>query len=74
MDDGFDPAVAGNSQQTFIGNCSVVDLDVGELGDGGRLEKAVIIQPGVVQGQEVDLAIPQGGQAAAMAVLPSSSR
>ena len=44
----------------------MVDLDVGELGDGSRLEQTGIIQPGPVKGQKVQLAALQGGQAAAV--------
>ena len=44
----------------------MVDLDVGELGDGGRLEQTGIIQPGAVEGEKVQLAALQGGQAAAV--------
>ena len=42
----LDVTVIGDGQQALVGNGGVVDLDVGELGDGGRLEQAGIIQPG----------------------------
>ena len=58
--------VAGAGQQALIGNGGMVDLDVGELGDGSRLEQTGIIQPGPVKGQKVQLAALQGGQAAAV--------
>ena len=60
----MDVVVAGNGQQTLVSNGSVVDPDMGELGDGSRLEQAGIIQPGAVKGQQVQLAALQGGQAA----------
>ena len=44
----------------------MVDLDVGELGNGGRLEQTGIVQPGAVERQKVQLAALQGGQAAAV--------
>lgn len=44
----------------------MVDLDVGEFGDGGRLEQTGIIQPGAVECQKIQLAALQGGQAAAV--------
>ena len=44
----------------------MVDLDVGELGDGDRLEQTGIVQPGAVERQKVQLAALQGGQAAAV--------
>ena len=46
----LDPAVPGDGQQTIIGNCGMVDLDVGELGDGGCLEQPAVVQPGAVEG------------------------
>ena len=39
---------------------------MGELGNGGRLEKTGIIQSGAVERQKVQLAALQGGQAATM--------
>ena len=44
----------------------MVDLDVGELGNGGRLEQTGIVQPGAVEGQKVQFAALQSGQAAAV--------
>ena len=44
----------------------MVDLDVGELGDGGCLEQPAVVQPGAVEGQKIQLAVLQGGQAAAV--------
>ena len=35
----LDAVVASDGQQALIGNGGMVDLDVGELGDGGRLEQ-----------------------------------
>ena len=44
----------------------MVDLDVGELGDGGRLEQTGIIQLGTVERQKVQLTALQSGQTAAV--------
>ena len=44
----------------------MVDLDVGEPGDGGRLEQSGVVQPGAVERQQVYFTLPQGGQAAAV--------
>ena len=62
----LDVVVAGDSQQSIISNSSVVNPDMGELGDGGCLEQTGIIQPSVVKGQQVQLTALQGGQAAAV--------
>ena len=62
----LDAAVAGDGQQALIGNGGMVDLDVGEFGDGGRLEKTGIVQPGAVESDKVQLAALQGGQTAAV--------
>ena len=62
----LDAVVASDGQQALLGNGGMVDLDVGELGDGGRLEQTGIIQPGAVECQKVQLAALQGGQAAAV--------
>ena len=59
----LNPIVAGDGQQSLVSNSSVVDPDMGELGDGGCLEQPGIIQPGVVKGQQVQLTASQGGQA-----------
>ena len=58
--------VASDGQQALIGNGGMVDLDMGELGDGGRLEQTGVVQPGPIKGQKVQLAAVQGGQAAAV--------
>jgi len=34
----LDAAVAGDGQQPLVGHGGMVDLNVGELGNGGRLE------------------------------------
>ena len=62
----LDAAAACDGQQALVSNSGVVDLDVGELGDGGRLEQAGIIQPGAVEGQKIQFAALQGRQAAAV--------
>ena len=62
----LDAVVTGDSQQALIGNSGMVDLDVGEFGDRGCLEQTGIIQPGVVEGQKVQLTALQGRQAAAV--------
>ena len=62
----LDVIVACDGQQALVGNCGMVHLDVGELGDGGRLKQPGIVQPGAVEGQKVQLAALQGGQAAAV--------
>ena len=62
----LDAAVAGDGQQALVCHSGMVDLNVGELGDGGRLEQTGIIQPGAVEGQKVQLAALQGRQAAAV--------
>ncbi|WP_211225401.1 hypothetical protein [Atopobium fossor] len=46
----------------------MVNLDVGELGDGGCLEQTGIIQPGMVKGQKIQPAALQGGKATAVDV------
>ena len=61
----LDAAVAGDGQQALIGNGGMVDLDVGEFGDGGCSKQTGIIHPGAVECQKVQLAALQGGQAAA---------
>ena len=45
----LDAAVAGDGQQALISNGSIVNLDMGEFGDEGRLEQPGVIQPGVVK-------------------------
>ena len=62
----LDVIVACDGQQALVGNCGMVHLDVGELGDGGRLKQPSIVQSGAVEGQKVQLAALQGGQAAAV--------
>ena len=62
----LDAVVAGDGQQTLVCNGGMVDLDVGELGNGGRLEQTGVVQPGAVEGEKVQLAALQGGQTAAV--------
>ena len=59
----LDPAVAGDGQQALVCNGGMVDLDVGELGNRGCLEQSGIVQPGAVEGQKVQLAVLERGQA-----------
>ena len=71
----MDVVVAGDGQQALVCHSGMVDLDVGELGDGGRLKQPSIVQSGAVEGQKVQLAALQGGQAAAVdSGVPSRSR
>ena len=62
----LDAVVASDGQQALIGNGGMVYLDVGELGNGGRLEQTSIIQPGAVESDKILLAALQGGQTAAV--------
>ena len=62
----LDVVVVGDGQQAIISNSSVVNPDMGELGDGGCLEQTGIIQPSVVKGQQVQLTALQGGQSASV--------
>ena len=62
----LDAVVAGDGQQALVCHSGMVDLNVGELGNGGRLEQTGIVQPGAVECQKIQLTALQGGQAAAM--------
>ena len=62
----LDIVVAGDGQQALVCHSGMVNLDVGEFGDGGCLEQTGIIQPGAVKGQKIQLAALQGGQAPAV--------
>ena len=61
----MDVVVAGDSQQSIISNSSVVNPDMGKLGDGGCLDQTGIIQPCAAECQKIQLAALQGGQTAA---------
>ena len=62
----LDPAVPGDGQQALVGNGGMVDLDVGELGNGSCLEQTGIVQSGAVECQKIKFTALQGGQAAAI--------
>lgn len=60
------PAILLGPFQVLWKQVGMVNLDVGEFGDGGCLEQTGIIQPGAVKGQKIQLAALQGGQAPAV--------